>query len=417
MLINILESKDEFLRVLKNSSYLLCVHLGNYIIPLVVVFYLVNILGVEAFGVYALCIAVSAYVQVLIDYGFSFTGCRAVAQNKNDLYFVSKVFWEIITSKILIGFFTVFLCLSCFWFFSLDFNVYVPAIFSVIFLSFTPMWFFQGLEKFRWVTVVNVSGKFLSCIPVLIWVNGPEDLYIVFYSQAIFSFLVMLLVYYYIYKKKLVVRVTIGLVDIKQQLFDGWHIFSATVSSVLVTNSGVLLLGALYSTSVVGVYASVERIVKATASLFVPLSQAIFPINSRAFAEEFRVGVLSVIKTGSFLIFIGFFVSVFLAFSNVFFRNFLGYAAESRIYFIIFSLWLFLGVINNVLGAQFLTASGHSKIYAKCFHVVSATFLVFAYFMIGLYAGLGAVYSLLLAETLLLVLLLIVVSAFLRRKY
>jgi len=42
---------SEARRVFKNSLYLLFIHLGNYIIPLIVIFYLVKILGAESFGI------------------------------------------------------------------------------------------------------------------------------------------------------------------------------------------------------------------------------------------------------------------------------------------------------------------------------------------------------------------------------
>ncbi|CAI8863297.1 MULTISPECIES: oligosaccharide flippase family protein [Pseudomonas] len=394
-------------RVVRNSSYLLCVHGGNYIVPLVVLFYLVKILGVESFGVYAICAAVAAYVQVVIDYGFSLTGCRAVAQNKADLRFVSGVFWEVLLSKLLVASVVLLICVSCFWWLGLDQQVFLPAVLSAVFVSFTPVWFFQGLESFRGVTFFNVTGKVLSCVPVLLLVKGPEDLYVVFYSQAIFAFLVMLVVYFHVYRNGLVLKVPLADLKVRRQLQEGWHIFSATLSSVVITNGGTLWLGANYPSSVVGVYASVERIVKAVSSLFVPLSQAIYPINSRAFAAGFRVGLRSVLLTGSVFTTVGIFVALAFLLSYSFFFEFFDYPAESVTYFRLFAAWIVMGVLNNVLGTQLLTAGGHPRVYAKCFYVTALVFIAAAYVMIETYAGLGAVYSLLVAEALLSVLLLV----------
>lgn len=396
---------SEIRRVFRNSSYLLCVHFGNYLVPLIVIFYLVKILGVESLGVYALCTAVAAYAQVVIDYGFSLTGCRAVAQNKSDSFFVSKTFWEILFSKFLVAGLTIFVCLSCFTWLALDLNLYFSAVLSAVFTSFTPIWFFQGLELFRGVAFLSFAGKVISCIPVLLWVRGAEDLYVVFYSQATFSFLVMLAVYFYVYRKGFVSKVPFMSLEIRERLFEGWHIFSATLSAVVITNGGTLWLGACYPSSVVGVYASVERLVKAVTSLFVPLGQAIYPINSRAFGEGVSVGIRSVIRTGIFFVAIGIVVAVAFFVSHSFFRDFFGYSTESVGYFGLFAAWIILGVVNNVMGAQLLTAGGYSHVYAKCFYVVAMVFVVVAYFMIEAYAGEGAVYSLLVAEAFLLVLL------------
>ncbi|MDN7141074.1 oligosaccharide flippase family protein [Pseudomonas sp. JQ170] len=394
-------------RVVRNSSYLLCVHGGNYVVPLVVLFYLVKILGVESFGVYAICAAVAAYVQVIIDYGFSLTGCRAVAQNKGDLRFVSGVFWEVLLSKLLVASLVLLVCVLCFWLIGLDQNIFLPAVLSAVFVSLTPVWFFQGLESFRGVTFFNVTGKVLSCIPVVLLVKGPGDLYVVFYSQAFFAFLVMLVVYFHTFQAGLVLKLPLADLNVGRQLREGWHIFSATLSSMVITNGGTLWLGANYPSSVVGVYASVERIVKAVSSLFVPLSQAIYPINSRAFGAGVKVGLRSVLLTGGAFTTVGVFVALAFLLSYSFFLDFFNYPEQSFTYFKLFSAWIVMGVINNVLGTQLLTAGGHPRVYAKCFYVTALVFVAAAYVMIGAYAGLGAVYSLLVAEAVLSMLLLL----------
>ena len=389
---------SEARRVFKNSLYLLFIHLGNYIIPLIVIFYLVKILGAESFGVYAICTAIAAYVQVAIDYGFALTGCRAVAQNREDKTYVSNVFWEILYSKILIASLALLICFMCFNLLELDLKLYLSAVFSAIFTSLTPFWFFQGLESFRGVSFLSVTGKAFSCIPVLAFVESGDDLYIVFYSQATFSLLVMLAIYLYIYRKEFVLRVPLLSLEIKKRLLEGWHIFSATLSSVIVTNGGTLWLGAFFPSSVVGVYASVERLVKAVTSIFVPLGQAIYPINSRAFAEGISNGLRSAIRTGIFFGIIGVAAAIAFLASYSLFRNYFGYPPESHIYFLLFAFWIIVGVVNNILGAQILTAGGHSHVYAKCFHAAAIVFIFSAYFLIGAYAGKGAVYSLLIAE-------------------
>lgn len=385
-------------RVLRNSSYLLCVHAGNYILPLIVVFYLIKVLGIESFGVYAICTAVAAYVQVLVDYGFTYTGTRNVAQHKDDVVFLSRVFWEVLITKLAIAVIVIFVsCLAVNWL-SLDMNLYLAAVLSSVFLSLTPVWFYQGLESYRFVTMVNVAGKLLSCIPVLVLVKDSSDLFVVFYSQAFFAALVMICIYFHVFITRLVIVVPLTSLRLGERTREGWHFFSAALASVVITNGGTLMLGAFQSSSVVGVYASVERIAKAVVSIFIPLSHAIYPINSRAFAEDFTHGLKSVARTGSIFLMAGFVVSALLVLSGWFFQRYFDYSPDSQVFFMIFAAWLFVGVLNNLLGIQLLTSAGYSKFYARCFYAAALFFLVLGYFLIKFYAALGAAYSFLAVE-------------------
>ncbi|MER45543.1 flippase, partial [Salmonella enterica] len=68
----------------------------------------------------------------------------------------------------------------------------------------------------------------------------------------------------------------------------------------------------------------------------------------------------------------------------------MNFPQETLIYAFLLVPWLCLGVLNNVLGIQILSASGYAKMYSRSF-IYSAIFtVIFLLLLIGLFEGYGA---------------------------
>ncbi|EBC0628753.1 flippase, partial [Salmonella enterica] len=189
-------------------------------------------------------------------------------------------------------------------------------------------------------------------------------------------------------------------------LRDGWDYFLATFASTLLTNSAVFILGIYYTPSVVGVYAIVERIVKAIVSLFSPLTQSLYPYNCRKFKESFGIGILTAIRTGRLLVILSLIVSVILLISWKFIYPRMDLPQVTLIYAFLLVPWLCLGVLNNVLGIQILSASGYAKMYSRSFICSAVLTVIFLLLLVGFFEGYGAAVAVSGGELLLCILLL-----------
>ncbi|WP_284966927.1 oligosaccharide flippase family protein, partial [Enterobacter cloacae] len=54
------------------------------------------------FGNYALILSIVAYLQIITDYGFSFSASRAISQNREDKEYISKIYLSTMTIKLAI---------------------------------------------------------------------------------------------------------------------------------------------------------------------------------------------------------------------------------------------------------------------------------------------------------------------------
>src|SRR5690554_6037335 len=88
------------------------------------------------------------------------------------------VFRSVVFSKILLLFFSFFLLwLIVTWVpsFNGDYTLYVYSFLTVIGQALFPVWFFQGLEEMRYITIINVVSKLLSVILIFIFVTSQGD--------------------------------------------------------------------------------------------------------------------------------------------------------------------------------------------------------------------------------------------------
>ena len=66
-------------KVLANSAWLIILQVFNTIVPLLTLPYITRVLGTSNYGVFSLALNWVTYFQVIVEYGFGFTGARKVS--------------------------------------------------------------------------------------------------------------------------------------------------------------------------------------------------------------------------------------------------------------------------------------------------------------------------------------------------
>ena len=70
--------------LIKNFTSLGLVQVTNYLLPLLVVPFLIRKIGIELFGLVSFAQAMVAYYNVVVDYGFNLTITQKIALQKNN---------------------------------------------------------------------------------------------------------------------------------------------------------------------------------------------------------------------------------------------------------------------------------------------------------------------------------------------
>lgn len=376
---NIMDKKS----LIENMVSLFALKGFEYILPLITIPYLVRTLG---HGNYGLIMFVMAFVQFFIivtNYGFEFTATKKISIYRKNMVEVSKIFFSVIIIKSILGLisFIVYLILIyCLPKFNNDINLYLIGFIGVIGNIILPLWFFQGMENMKFVTFVNISIRIITTLSIFIFVKTSNDYAFALFIQSCIPLLCGILSLFIIFKRFSISFIIPNTNELKKDFLDGWHIFITSFMANILASSGTFVLGLFQSKETVGVYAAIEKLVKALIGLFSPITQSLFPRVSSKFAISFRDGSSFVYRWGRVITVIA---SIIVIFIMIFSKDVLivVFGNSFGVYVHLlqgFSIWIFFSVLNNFLGIQFLIGSGNQKIYTKAF-LICTVLILFLY--------------------------------------
>ncbi|MZI95815.1 oligosaccharide flippase family protein, partial [Vibrio sp. CAIM 722] len=152
------ENKVLFSNILSLGS----LQIFSYILPLITVPYIVRVLGPEYYGMIAFCSAVTGYWLLITDYGFSLTATKEVSlcrDNKRDL---RKLYSTVLCAKMILCLFCFILLvimIQVFTKININKDIYFILFGQVIGQVLFPVWLFQGLEKMKYITILNIISR------------------------------------------------------------------------------------------------------------------------------------------------------------------------------------------------------------------------------------------------------------------
>lgn len=264
--------------VFKNYLYLLMIQGANFILPLITIPYLVRTIGTNKFGIVMVAQSLALFLTIVTDFGFNISATREVAMIKNNKESLSQFFFNVIFIKtiLLICSFLVLLSLTIFVEkFNQESLVYLLSFGIVFGQVLFPSWFFQGIEKMKMITLINVLAKLIFTVSVFLVIKNQDDYYFVplfyglgFLLSGALGFIFSLK--YIQYKKPIVIES----IQIAKESFS---LFLSNLAVSLYTNMNTFIIGVFVSDSLAGVYSSMEKLIVATKSIYTPLYQAMFP--------------------------------------------------------------------------------------------------------------------------------------------
>lgn len=175
---NIKKQLSSHRTVLENFTYISILQLFVLLVPLILYPYLIRVLGAELYGWVILAQVIVAYCSLLVDFGFNSVGARIIALNRDN----SAKLGEIISSVLFVRFITWFLCFIVFfiiislvpsyrqfrWLFIVTYGLTIQ---DLIFLQF----YFQGVEKMKFITYASMAARILSLFLILLFVKETSD--------------------------------------------------------------------------------------------------------------------------------------------------------------------------------------------------------------------------------------------------
>jgi PST family polysaccharide transporter len=358
-------------KVVQNGGWLYILQIFNTVVPMITLPYITRVLGSSQYGVFSFSLNLVGYFQVMVDYGFNLSGARkiAIAKDKDE---VSKIFSTITTCKILISLLTFIIMLIVSQILNVDkvqFGCLLILYSMVIGSALQQIWLFQGLQKMKYITIINVITRTISVVLIFAYVKDASQIYLYCFLYAMTFLLVGIISILVASKQMRIEYHKPSIKNIFNELKEGWYIFTTAAMTYMFSGFGVTILGITSVDSSVGVYSAIQKIPIIMLMMYAPIGQAIYPYISKLYLESFEKGIKSVKRISSIVIPFFIMISVVLIIN----RNYivkLAFGHEYAVFSILLiplTCWMLLSILNNFLGIQIVVASGHLKEYSIAF--------------------------------------------------
>lgn len=353
----------------------------NMLLPLVTFPYLVRVLGVEIFGLLNVALAVIMYFNILVTFGFELSATREISIYRNDLNRVSQVFSGVIIIKAILIVVSILILTVLIFFidaFRDNTRLYYYTFGIIIGNAIFPSWFFQGIEKMKYITYVNVVSKSIFTGLVFLLIREESDylLYPILTSLGAivggaYAFWLAFKLYsirLYVPKKEILIK----------QVQDSFQFFLSRVANNGSRYFATTLIGLYFGNVVVGYYSIAEKLFYAFNSLGSVVSQTIYPYMSRTrnIALFKKILIATIVIATVVLVPILYFNEALL-----FFVFDIKSEMLSGIFVIIMSSVIF-AIISAIVGYPLLAAFGFIKyanmslIYASIVYVIYTSAMV-----------------------------------------
>ena len=342
---------------MQNILALYGVQACTYLLPVLTFPYLARVLGPSGWGSVVFAQAIGSVIAIFVEYGFDISASRETSRERNEPHRLAELISGVLGAKVLLS----ILCV-CGAIFARRFT-YRIAPSSALFWASTAwgvcqginmLWFFQGLERMRLASALEIGGKVVATLSIFVLVRHPEDGWKVMAAQCVGCIVshgvTVVLAYREVGFAWPTPRSVLGSLRL------GWSMFVFRAAQGLAGSLNGLVLGSVASMAALGEYAGAERITRVFQQGLWPINQALYPRLSKQMKDDPNQAMgmvrLSLIFLGGLGVTLGF----LLFFGAPLLVHFaLGPAFQDSIPALrVFSLWIPLVAVCTVLTFQLL---------------------------------------------------------------
>lgn len=378
----------------------------EYILNFILYPYLLRTVGVDRFGEIAFTQAIIQYFIILIEYGFNMTAPRDIAKNFLDKNKVKEIFSNVLACKllILIGITTT----TIFVYFMLV-NIYNNYINVLLFLAMYisvignvifPIWFFQGIQEMRYITLINILSRVIVLILIFLFVKTSDDYIIAAFFQSITIFIAGIFSFIILIKKYKYVFILPNVKVMKVYMKEGWSVFLSTIAINIYTSTNIVLLGVFSNSIIVGYYSTANKIIDCVRGLMNAITQAIYPYISNRLKELKKENSILIKRIRNGYCGLCCFISIFIYFFSEYIIIILfGESYRESVFLLkMMSVIPFIVSISNIYGIQIMMNFGYQKEFSKIIILAAIIDLVMVFPMVFILKAEGIIITSILVE-------------------
>jgi O-antigen/teichoic acid export membrane protein len=270
--------------LLENFSFLSVLQISNLLIFLLITPYLFRVLGKESYGLVVFAQTIAAYFSILVNFGFTVTATRDISIHRENSVRTSEIISTVLTLKGL--FFLASMILLTILVFAVPLLSRHPQVFFVSMLfclseTLFPIWYFQGIERMKYIAIINIITRITASCLIFIFIKGSEDYLrvpLVLGSGTVTGAIIGLFIVFRKHHHKFML---LSVNELKISIKNNVPLFISNVSSQIYVNANKLIVGSFLGMQEVAIYDIADKIVSLLKVPVLLVGQTLFPRVSR----------------------------------------------------------------------------------------------------------------------------------------
>ena len=381
-----------------NFMWLSLLQVAGYVFPLITMPYLARVIGVEGFGKIAFAAAVMLWIQIFSEWGFNQSATRDVAQNRDNPNKVSEIFSNVLWARLLlmsVAFVVLIALIILIPKFRTEYDVLLVTFLLIPGHIFFPDWFFQAIEKMRYISILNIIIKLFFTLAVFVFIKKPSD----YIFQPLFISLGYILcgiisMYFILIKWKIKITRP-NLQTIITYIRNSTDIFINNITPNLYNSFSQVLLGITGGSVANGIYEGGNKFYSILSNLLHIFIRTFFPFLSRR-PEKHKYFVIITLSVTAFAVIFLYLVAPWI--TQIMLSSEFG---DSVIIIRILSISLFFAILYNCYGMCYLIIHRREKILRKITLYTSIFGFIISWPLIYKFSYLGAAYTVFISRFLL----------------
>ena len=384
--------------LLSNFGYLMLLQIASYVFPLLTIPYLARVIGVDGFGKIAFASAVIVWLQTITDWGFNYTATRDVAQNRENPDKVAEIFSNVLWARILLMLVSLGLLLITIVtipYFQENRAVLLATFLLIPGYILSPDWFFQALERMKYITIFNVLSKAIFTAAVFIFINKPEDFILQPIIMGLGYVICGIFAMYIITVKWQIKLQKPQFSQIILTIKNSTDVFINNIMPNLYNSLSIILLGFFGGSVANGLLDAGRKFVELAQQFLSIISRVFYPFLSRKIHRHSLYATFQL--SLSFL-----FATLLILSAPLIIKVFFTPEFEAAVVILqIMAVSLIFASLNNIYGTNFLIIQGHEKRLRNITIITSIIGLCTAFPMIYYFDYIGAALTITLTRAML----------------
>lgn len=322
-----------------NTFFVYLLQATNILAPLIVLPYLARTLYVHDYGMVSLFVSICGLAFIVNDFGYSLCATYWISKSRSNIKKVNAIITSIYYIKIYLFLITAAILAVYFLYSDLNFGkLFILNVLGVVlFQSYQPVWYFQGIEKMKLVTYYMLSARMTYVFIVIFFVKHSDDINIVYFSYCLSNFIAAIISNYFMLKNGIKLSKTKKkYTRYCTRAAFGFCLSRASLS--VYSTASTFIIGNFISVSQAAIYATAEKIYQALQSIGGPLTQALLPHLAKNNDHGFMMKIIKYSLLPILCISITGVIFSDVVIKWVFGNNFISASEPLKLFFIIFCI-------------------------------------------------------------------------------